>query len=169
MFNIGDTILYSTTGICSIERIEEKDIGKIKKQYYVLKPVSKSNNTVFVPLDNETLTSKMRSVRTRSEIINCIRSCENLTDIWIEDDNERKEVFTKMLGLGELKELLILVCSLCMHRDIQLSSGKNFHIADSRILSDAQRLLFDEISFTLGIEIDEVPKVIESEISVKVI
>lgn len=164
MFKTGDTILYSSTGICTITEICEKDLGGIKKKYYVLKPVSQNNSTVFVPVDNEKLTSKMRRVLTRDEICKIIRDSAKSPEIWIDDDNERRETFSSIISSGDREKLIIMIRSLYKHQQQQLANGRKFHIADSKIFKEAERLLNDELSWTLGIEPDEVVPFIEKEI-----
>lgn len=164
MFKKGDTILYTATGICTIDEICEKDIGGVKKQYYVLTPVSQKNSKVFVPVDNEKLTSKMRRVLTKEEICDIIQSSAKEPEIWIEDDNKRRETFSSIVSSGDRKELLIMTRSLYKHQQQLLSTGRKFHISDSKIFKEAERLISDEISWTLGIEPEEVIPFIEKEI-----
>ena len=53
MFQVNDTIMYGTQGICKIVEITQKDFLGTKKEYYVLKPMSDSGATLFAPVNNE--------------------------------------------------------------------------------------------------------------------
>ena len=164
MYQVGDTIQYSSTGICKIDAIEEKVLGKIKKSYYVLMPISHSNSTVYVPVDNEALTSKMRRILNKDEILEIIHSSSESPDILIENDTERREKFTDIIHSGNRKDLLILIRSLYLHKEHQQSNGRKFHIADERVFKEAERILYDELSYTLEIPADEVVKFIQENI-----
>ena len=54
-----EKVVYGTTGVCVVDSIEQKKIGRNIKQYYVLKPVAQSTSTVFLPVDNEELLAKL--------------------------------------------------------------------------------------------------------------
>ena len=83
LFNIGDMVVYGSQGVCKIDAIQEKQIGKAVMNYYVLKPVFNENTSVFVPVENATLTSKMQDLLTRSQakelIQNEVTQFESLT------------------------------------------------------------------------------------------
>ena len=55
MLELKSTVFYGTTGVCVVERMETKKIGRESKDYYVLKPVAQCSSTVYVPTDNEVL------------------------------------------------------------------------------------------------------------------
>ena len=49
MFCVGQTVLYGSNGVCMVDDVTEKRIGKTKMQYYVLKPLCNNTSTLFVP------------------------------------------------------------------------------------------------------------------------
>ena len=68
MFEVGQTVLYGTEGVCRITEIQEMKVGKKKSEYYVLKPVYRDGATIYVPMDNATLLNRMRQVLSAEEI-----------------------------------------------------------------------------------------------------
>ncbi len=164
MLNLKDTVLYGTTGVCTVESIEEKKIGKVTRQYYVLKPVNQAASTVFVPADNENLLSKVRQLLSPEEIKSIIHSLPKEPDIWFNDDGERKVKYNEIIASGDRKACLKLIRTL-HNRQKELSlSGKRLHIADEKALKEAQRLIHDEFACSLNIGIDEVVEFISCEI-----
>ena len=81
LFKIDDVVVYGSQGICKVEKIETKQIGKQTADYYVLKPLFKENTAVFVPMQNEALTSKMQSVLTKAQAEELIRKSRTIQDI----------------------------------------------------------------------------------------
>ena len=65
MLKLKDTVFYGTTGVCVVDCVEKKKIGNMKKDYYVLKPVSQSSSTVFIPTDNEKLLLKVTNTSSK--------------------------------------------------------------------------------------------------------
>ena len=57
MLEPGQTVLYGTEGICTIEAIETLRIGGKRSKYYVLRPVYRTRATIYVPTDNELLSA----------------------------------------------------------------------------------------------------------------
>ena len=48
VFDIGQTVLYGSNGVCTVAGVTEKRVGSFKANYYVLKPVSANSATLFV-------------------------------------------------------------------------------------------------------------------------
>lgn len=164
MLEINDTVLYGTTGVCTVSNIEEKKIGKVTRKYYVLKPVAQSSSTVFVPADNEALLSKMRDVLSAGEIKALIKSIKTAEDIWIDNEEERKLRFNEIVLSGDRLGCLLLIRALKTHQNELSEKGKRLHIADERIMKEAQRLISDEFSFVLKLPYEEIAAFIKAEL-----
>ena len=136
MFQVNDMVLYGTNGVCRVVDIDERDCGGRMVEYYILKPIYASNSTVFVPVNNEKLTSKMRYVLTKEEIDAKIRAIPEVQEEWMDD------------------EMLI------EHREKVVARGKKLHVADERMLQEAEKMICDEFSYVLGIPKEEVPSYI---------
>ena len=163
MLTLSEKVMYGTTGVCSVERIEEKRIGRTVGKYYVLKPVSQSTSTVYVPYDNEKLLSKVRKVITPDEIKELFRSLSEEPDIWFENDAERRMKYNDIISSGGCKQYLLLIRTL-YNRQVMLSNcGKRLHISDERALKEARRLISDEFSYALGTTREQAEKLVEQE------
>ncbi len=48
MFKINDVVMHVGVGVCTVEDLQERNFGKLDKNlYYVLKPLSNNNSTIF--------------------------------------------------------------------------------------------------------------------------
>lgn len=93
----GDYVKYASSGVCIIEDIRTMDSISKGREFYVLKPIKDTKSTVYVPLDNETLTEKMRYIMTKQEIDDLLKSIK-FTDIsWIDDRKIRSQTFKTIL------------------------------------------------------------------------
>lgn len=164
MFQVGDTVVYGTTGVCTVEGLTEKEIARVKKQYYVLRPISQSNSAVYVPADNEALLSKVRRILSPEEIGEVIRSALPEAREWPENDVTRREMFSAVLAKGDRKELLLMVRAIYRHQKELAAQGKRLHVADERLMKEANRLISEEICVSLNIEPDEVEAYIAARI-----
>ena len=156
MFKIGDTVLYGATGVCKIGETVVREIGGMKKEYLVLRPVSKEQSAVFVPTDNEALLAKMRRMLSREEIEKIIAEAKNEPDIWVEDDILRREKWAEIIHSGDRKRVILLIRTLYGERESRRQTGKRLHLSDERYLTEAERLIYDEFSAVLEIPSSEV-------------
>ena len=160
MFQVNDMVLYGTNGVCRVVDIDERDCGGRMVEYYILKPIYASNSTVFVPVNNEKLTSKMRYVLTKEEIDAKIRAIPEVQEEWMDDERARKELFKDMVSRADTFELIQLIKMLIEHREKVVARGKKLHVADERMLQEAEKMICDEFSYVLGIPKEEVPSYI---------
>ena len=162
MLEPGQTVLYGTEGICTIEAIETLRIGGKRSKYYVLRPVYRTRATIYVPTDNELLCSRMRPVLSEPEIESLLQSAAGASISWIDDPNERKQVFAQILSGGDRMRVLHLIRMLYVRRRELQKNGKHLRIADEQTLRDAEKLLNDEFAHVLHIPQQDVPDYIRS-------
>jgi CarD family transcriptional regulator len=155
-FKAGDTILYAGSGVCKIECVTKKDLGLGEKNYYVMKPVSAPNSTLYVPADNEALTSKIRRLLSQEEIDEIISSMPDMEVNWIENDNIRKDKYREIIKESDVRKLVKLTKSIYNHKKELLSAGKKLRIADENFMREAESIIFDEFSEVLNINRDKV-------------
>ncbi len=156
MLELNETVMYGTTGVCTVEKIEEKKIGKVTKSYYVLKPVANDASTVYVPTDNEKLLAKVRKLISKAEIDEILSAVSKESDIWPENDGERKLKFGEIIASGDRKACLVMLRTLYKRQNMLTKVGKRLHMADERAMKEARRLISDEFSVVLGIGTDDV-------------
>ena len=60
MYQVNDTVAYSSQGICTVSEICKRDVGGSMVDYYVLKPVADPRSTVYVPVNVILFTSSPR-------------------------------------------------------------------------------------------------------------
>jgi len=165
MFNVNDMIIYGARGVCEIVEITEKDFNDGKEMtYYVLRPAYDNKATIFVPVGNETLTSKMRSVLSSDEIYDMIKSMPDEDTIWIENDNLRKEKYREILAKGSRTDIIKLIKTLYIHEQDRKENGKKLSMSDERFMKAAEKILYDEFAVVLDIEPEEVLSFIHEQI-----
>ncbi len=155
MFCVGQTVLYGSNGVCMVDDVTEKRIGKTKMQYYVLKPLCNNTSTLFVPTANQQLVSKMRRILTEDEAEAVLRDLPPCGD-WNDNKQERSEQFRAIITEGSCVELIRLIRLVRTHEQEQLAGGKRLHITDERFLKEAEKMVCEEFSLVLHISRDEV-------------
>lgn len=160
MYEINDVVVYGTEGICTITDIAMLKFGGEKSEYYILSPVNKAENTVYVPKNNEKVLSRMRKIITKKEAENLLDSIPAKPMDWIANDRERQSAFKNILLCGKPEDVLTMISSLYTKQTEQLKAGKKLHASDERFLRDAERMLFNEIGYALDLTSSDVLSIV---------
>ncbi len=160
MFNVGEAVIYGNTGVCIIEDIRLEDFLGKKERYYILKPVYSKSSTIFCPVDNIKVT--MRKTVSKDEINRYLSPSSLPETEWIENDHMRREHFSAVLRKCDVGELAAEIYSLHRKRNEKTASGKRLHAADEKALADAEKILFGEFSYVLGITYEEAAELFTS-------
>lgn len=151
-YKVNDTVLHGVSGVCRIDSIETRSFSGKKREYYVLKPLSDERSTVYIPTDNEELLSKMRYILSQQQIYDLIASVQDNELVWIENENQRKEKYRQTLIVGDCRQLIVLLKTLCIYKKNKEAENKKIHKCDETFLNDAQKLLYDEFSRVINIK-----------------
>ncbi len=163
-FEKGEKVLYSINGVCEITDITERFFGKTVMRYYVLKPISNNEATLFVPVNNENLVRKMKRLMTQPQLDEVLNAVSSKDVEWNSNEAVRKEEFRNTISFGNVSEILILLKSIWIHRRMQNSKGRKLHISDEMYLREAEKIIKEEISTVIGVEQDEVIPYIKNKI-----
>ena len=164
-YSIGEKVIYSQSGVCQIVDITESEFYGEKTEYYVLRPVYDSGSLVYVPTDNVLLVSRIRCAMTRDEVGDLIDYMSSAENIWIDNDNKRKEAYAAILLENKPERITEMISTLRCRREEQKLKKKRLHISDEHFLERAQRILGDEISFVLGLDREDVDSYITSRLT----
>lgn len=156
MYQVGSTVIYKNDGVCKITEIIVRTFREKEIEYYVLNPVHNHNAEILVPKNNFDLVGKMRKVLTKDEIIQIIEAMPNEEEIWISNETDRKEKYREILTSGDRSEIVRLIKTLYIHKQNQKQCGRKLHLADEKILRDAEKMLYDEFAYVLEIEPEDV-------------
>ena len=151
MFQVNDVIIYGAQGVCKIIGTEEKSVSGKKRAYFVLKPVSDKGSTIFAPTDNEFVLKKMRRLLTKDEIYKLIDSMPEESALWVQNENERKELYKTILANGDHVELIQMIKAIHAHKVQREAEGKRLHMSDERFFKDAEQILYNEFQYVLNL------------------
>lgn len=166
MYKAGEQVLYDSEGICTINEIAEKTFAGMTSVFYVLTPINRPATTIYVPVNNPKRTAKMKKVLSKQEIYDLIDSMPDEETIWIENDAERKQVYGEIIHSGDRVKLIQLLKTLQLHKTRQEKSGKKLHISDEHFMKTAEKILHEELSHVLNIDIDDVAPFIVHQLNI---
>ena len=154
LFDIGETIMHPSEGICTIEELKPMVFSDRTRLYYVLKPTAeKSSSTVHLPVSRGN--HALRRLLTQETILKLIRDAANHESLWISDSKQRKDAFMRILSEGDHVKMIKLIQELHEHRLAREQEGKKSCASDEHILSEAEKRLHQEFSHVLHMPLEE--------------
>ena len=148
MFRDGQIVLYGTNGVCTVQGVTERRIGKIKYEYYVLKPLGINSSTLYVPTSNEQLVGKIRNILSEDEANGILLNLPQIGE-WNDNKPERTETFRVVISSGDRVELVRMIRLIHFHELQQIADGKRLHISDERFLKEAEKMVCEEFTIVL--------------------
>ena len=165
MLQLGDRVVYGVHGVCCIVDTEQRIVDRKKAEYYVLEPLDHPGSRFYVPMHNQAALSKLRPLMTAQQLEDLFDSPEVRADIWVPDENHRRQQFRALINSGDRTALICMIRCLNDHKNAQLAAGRKFHLSDENFLKDAQKLLISEFSLVLDIPPSNVVDYIERKLS----
>ena len=165
MFEIGDLIIYGSTGVCEIQGIKTLDIpGVNKKQlYYVIKPVNQTC-TISAPVDSQKVF--MRPIISKDEALRLIDSIPSIEAEAFHSRalRELTEHYSNILNTHNCEDLIELTMSIHAKKKYLASQNRKFGAIDEKFMKRAEELLFGELSAALEIPYADVRKFISDRL-----
>lgn len=166
-YTIGDTVVYGGNGVCKVSEIEMKNLfGDGEEEYYVLTPLFlRQASTLYVPVNNTKMTSKIKPVISRSEADELVKNMPNIITDWIEDKNKRKDTFSHLINFGTREDIIGIINLIEQHRDMLSADGKKLNMQDEKILNDAEKRMNGEFAVAFNIMPEQVPSFIQKQLA----
>ena len=156
MYQIGERIIYGSTGVCEIKEIGPLEIQGAKKgvDYYTLSPVFQEGR-IFAPVDSSVY---IRPVLTRDEALNLIRQIPDINEDIPDDSNPRmlNDYYRVCLKSGDCLDLVRLVRVIYAKEKRAEKKGRHLGQVDERSMKRAEEMLHNELACALGIKPDDV-------------
>ncbi len=155
MFEIGNVVIHSGMGVCRITEIKEEQIAKALRKFYVLSPLYENTSTkIFIPTDKAEML--LRLPLTKADVLSALNAAQAEPTLWDEQDNLRKEKFTAIIKSADHAKIIHLLKELHEKRREKESIGKKLRISDEKLLCEAERIIHQELAYTMNIAIDEI-------------
>lgn len=156
---IGDTVIYSTAGVCRVNGIVSRGFGYESRDYYELTPIFDVRSTCFVPVDYDEERVHIEPAMTKAQAEALLDYAEKATPLqWITSPNERKQEYGLVNKKGSREEKIRLIKTLMLQEQKQKEIKKQLYASDERILSGCKAHIFNELAYVLGKTTDEVEK-----------
>ena len=164
MFQIGESVVYGTTGVCTISAIGPLSMHGVdrKKQYYTIQPVYQEG-AVYVPAEGE-MNKNMRYPLSGQEAEQLLQRIPDIAPCEIEHFNykQRTDAFSAALHQNSCDSLVGIIKAV--ERKKRRFREKQQYNVDNNFMKRAMNLLCGELSFAMGISLEESRQRVEQAI-----
>lgn len=152
MLNKGDCVVYGSHGLCKVRDILVPPFlerGK-EKLYYLMVSVTDINGTLYVPVEGAE--DKMREVIGADDAQGLIDELDELEIVNLPAGKKAEAVILEFIKNNVTSEMLRLVKTLRRIKAIREMEGKKFASMDEKYLGMAEKLLYNELAYSLDAE-----------------
>ena len=130
MFEIGEYIVYGTSGICRVEEICSSPYDKKDpRTYYLLIPShNPMGSTIYTPVDNERV--PMRRLMTREEIDALICAMPEIELVQVPVEKQRREIYRTTIGALRPEGYVSVIKTVQRRREELSAARKHFPVSD---------------------------------------
>ena len=159
MFKVGDYVVKPNTGICKIEDIVFMSLtGKEKKQYYMLLPIDNERAKLYVNVGADR--TRLRPIMTKEESEDFIKKIADIEAIWVPNDKLREQQYKEAFKTNEPESLVAIIKNLHNRTQLRIAQGKKITSTDEKYFKNAEKALYSELAFSLGVEQKDVVDII---------
>lgn len=155
MYQNGDWVMYGIHGVCRVAGTEKQLVDRKRTEYLVLESLSQTESKFYLPTANPTAMAKIKAVLPAQELRDLLASEEIRENVWIQEENQRKQTYRDLISSGDRTALLKMVNTLYRYKAAQAAAGRKFHQCDDNFLRDAEKLLTSEIALVLEMSQEE--------------
>ena len=169
MFDIGDLVVYGSTGVCRVEGCTTPaECSTLKgmeesRKYYVLSPVYKSG-VIYAPAENPKIS--IRAVISADEANRLIDSMPSIDAEAFHSTKaqELKAHYQNASNTHKCADLVKLSMSIYAKKQYAVQQNRKFGQVDEHYMKQTEEMLYGEFATALGIEKDAVPAYIENRL-----
>jgi len=157
MFQPGELVVYGTTGVCRVEEITRPNLtgSDRDKEYYLLKPLHQ-DGIIYTPVENAKIPMRpIISAEAAESLIDLIptiqaKACHAPTV------QALAQHYHSAVRSHDCKDLIALMMSIYIKQRQAESQKRRLGMVDERYMKQAERLLYGELSTSLGISYEQV-------------
>ena len=151
MYKIDDYVMYRHD-VCKIKDIRENKLTG--KTYYVMTPLDDESLIIDIPTEDKMgFLRDIISKEDAEKLINNIPSIEPLNSI---KDKDLVFSYKELINTGTHENLIKIIKTTYLRNEDRLNNNRKISEKDSTYFKLAEKYLYNELSISLGMTVDEV-------------
>ena len=156
MKNIGDLLMYKKD-VCKVVDIIKNPFND--KMCYVLNPVCDEKLKLTVPID----TKSIRNLMTKEEVLELIKKIPEVEEFQSNSVNIEK-IYKDILHDASPIDLVKVIKTSYLRNQRRINNKKKISDRDDRYFKESEKILYNEIAYSLGITYDEAKEFIKTKV-----
>ncbi len=165
MFKVGDYVSYGNSGVCQIVDMIWMNSGAssdTEKQYYVLQPVYNTSGKIYTPIDNDRVI--MRNLISYDMAEALLADATDIMPIPEAPPREMDAEYKKRIRSGDCRQWMSIIKTVKIKKNIREKKGKKLTSSDERYLKEVSGKLYEELSFVMKKNVDQVKEIVEASL-----
>lgn len=167
MYNIGEFVIYGSSGVCEITDITDLQSQGMEKGklYYLMIPIAEKGSRIYAAVNGANV--GMRRVMTKEEAYQLIDAFPEIGALKVSDEKNKERCYQEIIRKSDSRQLASMIKLLYARRCKRLSEGKKSTAADSKYFKMAENNLYAELGFAIGEAPERIPEIIQNRITLK--
>lgn len=159
MYKVGDYLVYKKD-VCIVKEIRKNHLNN--NDYYILNPIDDESLIIDVPIQNKC--GNIRDLFSKEEINKIIEGIPNIPIIEADNKNIESE-YKNLLLSNSCYDLIKIIKTTYLRNKERLDTKRKIGEKDDMYFKLAEKYLYNEFSFVLGMSVDEVRDYIIKKVS----
>lgn len=167
MFEVGDYVVYGSSGVCLITAVGPSDCPGTdeSKIYYTMKPCYIRDSSISTPVDNQRVV--LRRVMSEEEARDLLDNFGSIKAIPVVEEKQRETIYKQALLTCKPVVIVGLIKTIFGRMEERRAEGKKVTSSDSKYYRIAEDSLCGELAISLGMDMDELGPYIQSKMQRK--
>ena len=164
MYKAGDFVVHKIDGLCRISEISTLDMpdSDSSTEYYFLVPTESPSSKIYVAVGSGE--SSLREPISHDEAVQLIDSLPEIEQLPVPNEKLRQSAYNQALIQNDCQTLFSLIKTTYARKAERLSRGRSATSMDERFLKSAEKALYSELSYALGMKPDKITDYITSRL-----
>lgn len=141
-FQIGEKVVHSPEGVCTVEEICEMELDERKRMCYRLQPITEKGRQLYIPVDSSR--QNVRPLKTKEEVRKILSAEPDWNLLQHANTQKRMNVQNQAIREDD-SELLIRLIKMYGRK----RQSRQISVGDARWLRKAESYLLSELSEVL--------------------
>lgn len=161
MLKIGEKYYYGGVGVVELIDVRsETSLGGLREYYVFRSPLAPASSLTYLPTDSNDLLLRVRPIYTKDEAVEIIMSAKALSGGIEEEGKSASEKLKRAIYSGG-KETTVLALAIILSKRGRTGEDKRSFFTDESLIKKAERLIYSELSESLGMNESELREYIE--------
>ena len=149
MFNKGDYVVYSNSGICRVEDFVLMCLQNETKECYLLIPVNEPTAKIYLPKEYDG--QRIRMAMNKEQALELLDKIEEIPEISVANEKDREKIYKNLITTNDPYKMVSVLKTISRRKKERELSGKKRTSVDDRYFKVVETQLYNELAQALQV------------------